>query len=151
VLEDHGQAAGPRDACHLGGEAGALGDRDVVEDAAREDEVEARVLERERHAVVRDVLDAGVALRCALHHLGRDVEPDDAREIVLQVLVDQPDPRADVERHEPRRVAEQTPREVDEAPRLHLVVETRVLPAEGDRALERALVRALAVPVELGH
>ena len=125
--------------------------RHVVEDAAREDDVEARRLERERRAVVRNVFDARVAFGRPLDHRARHVEADDAAEVPRQVLVDEPDARADVERFERRRVADLPPGEVDEPGGLRLAVEARLLAAERDRPLQRALVAAFAVPVELGH
>lgn len=122
-----------------------------MEDAAREDEVEAPVLERERRAVVRDVLGAWVPLGRTLDHRARHVEADDTREVAGQVLVDEPDARADVACREGRGVADAPARQVDQAAGLDLVVEARVLAAERDRPLERSLVAAFAVPVELWH
>ena len=99
----HDECAGPGDAEELPDVTGGAGVRHMLEYDLAVDEVERPVREEAQIVyLVEDVLDPGAApveLAGQVEHGGRDIDADDAREVIGQRLGEASDAAAEIEGH----------------------------------------------------
>ena len=151
VLDDRNEATGPHDTCHLCRKRGPTLGRHMMQDADCERKIECVRLEGKYHSVVRLVCNVLVVRPRDVEETPGDVDAVELAKPWRECPMNGSGPTADVEGARVRQVAETLLGKPKEGTRLGLGENARILPREGNRAIELSLVRR-GVRVEVvGH